>query len=153
MPIPVQTTEPSSPRIPPEAIVGGALLVLVLVYVGFYWRGLSAADRYVNGFVIDTCPVCKQGHLTVETRQGRVLGIPRPRTTVHCDNCRSVLREVGNQRWRYAIDRAANLTLYTQFNGRVIDEATLEALERQAPPVPTVVHPPSKPPAFIDDED
>jgi hypothetical protein len=130
-----------------------ALLALVLIYVAFYWRGLSAADRYEAGFVIETCPVCKQGHLTVESRQGRVLGIPRPRTTVRCDNCRSLLREVGSHRWRYAIDRAANPTLYTQFNGKVVDETTLEALERQAPPAPPVVHPPAKPPTFIDDEE
>lgn len=133
--------------------MGGALLVLLLIYVAFYWRGLAATDRYEAGFVIDTCPVCKQGHLTVETRPGRVLGIPRPRTTVRCDNCRSVLREVGRHRWRYAIDRTANPALYTQFNGREVDEATLEALERQAPPAPSGVRPPSKPPTFIDDED
>ena len=147
------TPPATSPRIPPEALVGAALLALVLIYVAFYWRGLAAADRYEAGFVVDTCPVCKQGHLTVETRQGRVLGNPRPRTTVRCDNCRSVLREVGSHRWRYAIDRPANPTLYTQLNGKVVDDATLEALNHQAPSPRAAVHPPAKPPAFIDDEE
>jgi hypothetical protein len=135
-------------------VVGGALLVAVLGYVALYWRGLSAGERYTEGFVVEHCPVCKEGHLEVETRQVRVFGIPRPRTTVRCDNCRSVLREVRNGRWRYAVDRAANPALYTQLNGRVVSEDTLRMLEQKAPPPPPPnVVPPTDAPIFTDDEE
>jgi hypothetical protein len=151
-PVPAQTVEPeSSPHPPLEAIVGGIVLLLVLAYVALYWRGLVAADRYAQGFVVERCPVCQHGHLTIEARQDRVLGVPRPRWTVRCDNCRSVLRSAGSRRWRYAVDRAANPTLYNQLNGRVVDEETLKALEQRSPEVPGV-RPPTHPPTFIDDD-
>ena len=148
-PRPVQTAAPGAPRIPSEALVGGALLVAVLVYVVFYWRGLASTERYAEGFVIERCPVCKHGHLTVETRQDRFLGIPRPRSIVRCDNCRSVLREVSAGHWRYAVDSVVNGRLYNQLNGRVVDEEMLETLERQTP----TVRPSANAPAFIDDEE
>jgi hypothetical protein len=154
LPVPVQSLPPApGASIPPEALVGGAVLVLVLGYVAFYWRGLSAGDRYADGFVVERCPVCKEGHLEVETRQVRVLGVPRPRTTVRCDNCRSVLREVRAGRWRYAVDRAANPALYNQLNGRVVSADTLRMLEQQAPPAPPTVRPPAAAPTFTDDEE
>lgn len=137
--------------LPPEALVGGGLLALVLGYIGLYWRGLAAADRYAQGFVIDTCPTCKRGRLTIETRQDRFLGIPRSRSLVRCDNCKSVLRETGSRRWRYAVDRTANPALYQRWNGNVIDEETLKTLVDQ-PVVPPKVRPPATPPAFVDDE-
>jgi hypothetical protein len=143
---------PDSP-IPPEVVVGGGLLVLVLGYVAFYWRGLAAADRYAKGFVIERCPVCKRGHLTVETRATRVLGIPRPQAIVRCDTCRSVLREVSNRRWRYAVDRAASPTIYSQLNGRVVSEDALRSLEAASPRESSPVRPPAKPPTFVDDEE
>ncbi len=151
-PVPAETVAPeTSPRPPLEAIVGGIALLLVLIYVALYWRGLAAAERYTPGFVIDHCPVCQQGHLTVEARHDRVLGVPRPRWTVRCDNCRSVLRSAGNRRWRYAVDRAANPTLYNQLNGRVVDEETLTTLAQRSPDVPAV-RPPAQPPTFVDDD-
>jgi hypothetical protein len=82
-----------------------------------------------------------------------VLGIPRPQAIVRCDNCRSVLREVGRRRWRYAVDRAANLTLYNQLNGRIVNEETLRALEESAPRQAPPVRPLTRPPAFVDDEE
>jgi hypothetical protein len=74
----------------------------------------------------------------VETKQDRLLGIPRPRRTVRCTECRSVLREVGNRRWRYAVDPMENPALYKHYNGREIDDATLVEIE---------------PPSFTDEED
>lgn len=141
-------------RLPVELIVGGGLLALLLVYVGLYWRGLSSLERYAGGFVIDDCPVCRSGRLTVETRQDRVFGIPRARSTVRCSACRSVLREAGHRRWRYAVDRIENPALYERFNGRVVDEETLKSLASQptAPPPAPRPYTPAKPPTFEDEE-
>jgi hypothetical protein len=133
-------------------MVGAILLALVLLYIGLYWRGLSAMDRYAAGFVIEQCPVCKTGHLSVETRTDRFLGIPRPRTTVRCDTCKSVLRESGARRWRYAVDRAVNPTLYARWNGREIDEETLKTLGDQPDQPLPAVRPPAAPPSFVDDD-
>ena len=108
-------------------------------------RGTIAADRYSDGFVIETCPVCQRGTLTVEQRVNRVLGIPRVKRTVRCDECRSVLREVSPQNWRYAIDRLEDTGLYRRLNGRVLDEDTLKALANRTPD--------GQPPEFIDEED
>jgi hypothetical protein len=138
-------------------LVGGALLLVVIGYVGFYWRGLTEAERYTDGFVIERCPVCGEGQLSVEARQGRVLGIPRPRYTVRCDTCRSVLREAGDHRWRYTVDPTENLAFFSRYNGRLIDEPLLRVLEGKtlakqghgSPPL----HPPGKPPTFVDDEE
>jgi hypothetical protein len=142
---------PTGTGLPPEALVGGGLLALVLGYIGLYWRGAAAMDRYAGGFVIETCPVCKRGRLSVETRLNRFLGIPRPRSTVRCDSCRSVLREAGSRRWRYAVDRAFNPGLYQRWNGSLIDEETLKTLIDQLTAPPTA-RPPITPPKFIDDD-
>jgi hypothetical protein len=148
---PAETGAAPTPGVPLEAVVGGLLLLLVVVYVALYWRGLAAVDRYAGGFVLQACPVCKVGHLSVETRQSRILGIPRPRSTVRCDNCKSVLREAGERRWRYAVDRAANPGAYQRWNGRVIEEEALSTLLEQ-PIQPPDVRPPGTPPTFVDDE-
>lgn len=148
-----QSENGSPPAVPPEAIVGGLFLLGLMIYVGLYWRGLAASDRYTDGFVIQRCPVCHDGHLNVETRQSRVLGIPRPRSIVRCGTCRSVLREAGNHRWRYAVDPTENPAIYKRFNGKVIDESRLVALENSMPPAPPVVQSPAKPPVFLDDEE
>jgi len=134
-----------------EAVIGALLLIAILAYVGLYWRGLAAADRYQNGFVIDTCPVCQRGHLLVETHMDRMLGIPRPRSTVRCGSCRSVLRQVGDKQWRYAVDPTENPALYARYNGKVLDEAELRTI-RTLPRV-VDVRPPVKPPTFVDDEE
>ncbi len=144
LPTPVSAlpAPPTPTPIPPEAIVGGALLILVLIYVGLYWRGLAAADRYAEGFVIERCPVCWRGASDRRNAPGsRLLGIPRPRSIVRCDYCRSVLREVGNRRWRYAVDRAANPELYSQLNGHVVDRGGAQA----AGAVSTPAAPPAAP--------
>jgi uncharacterized protein YgiM (DUF1202 family) len=143
-------------RIPVEAIAGGIGILVIVTYVGLYWRGQAASDRYPNGFVVQTCPVCRRGELTLDTRPGRRFGIPSVRRTVRCSECRSVLRETGAHRWRYAVDPMENALLYERYNGREIDDETLASLVNQAPVSPAAPprpRNPSKPPAFVDDEE
>lgn len=140
--------------IPQEALIGGLVLLLLLAYAGFYWRGLVGMERYSTGFVIEKCPVCQQGDLVVEAHHERLFGIPRARHTVRCTNCRSVLREVDNRHWRYAIDPVDNQELYRRYNGQIVDEETLIELARNPLTGSTSVEPhsPSSPPAFTDDD-
>ncbi|MFN8529423.1 MAG: hypothetical protein U0670_12485 [Anaerolineae bacterium] len=156
---PVNTPAPlpseTAPRggLPTELWVGGGALLLALGYIGMYWRGAVGAERYADGFVIDRCPACGRGNLHVDTTVTRTLGIPRARYTVRCTACRSVLREAGTRRWRYAVDRSANPVLYDRYNNRVLDESQLPAVSqqagvRQAPHVRT----PSIPPDFVSDD-
>jgi hypothetical protein len=132
-PVPSQTT-PTSPtpatRLPSEVIVAVVVIALLLGYALLYWRALADLGRYQDGFVVETCPICGRGHLTVDTRIERFLGIPRARRTVRCDQCRSVLRETGREKWRYAVDRLENGDLYERLNGREITEAQLIDLVR-----------------------
>lgn len=138
--------------IQPEAVIGGIILFSVLGYIAFYLRGVTAAERYATGFVVEHCPACHQGNLVIETRQERFLGIPRPRRTVRCTNCRSLLREVSSRRWRYAVDPLQNTALYERYNGREIDEETLKSLATVGQ-IPAVPRPPVTPPSFVDDEE
>lgn len=151
--VPETRETPPGSELPEEALVGGAALLLVLVYVFFYWRGVLATERYRNGFVLTTCPTCERGHLTVESRPDRLFGIPRPRRTVRCDVCRSVLRETGRRRWRYAVDPAENPLLFTHFNGKELDEDALRELAVQDTALPPEPRPPVNPPAFLDGPD
>jgi hypothetical protein len=116
-------------------LLGGGLLVLAVGYVGIYVNQAAQLDRYRDGFMLSTCPVCEQGHLHLEERRYRFLGIPRVRRVVRCDVCRSVLRQVGRQRWRYAVDGAENEAMYDELNGRVVSEDDLLDIGyRGAPP-------------------
>jgi hypothetical protein len=146
----VDDPDPVGLALRPETVVGGLGVVAVLLYIAFYLRGAAAVERYAGGFVVERCPVCHDGRLTVDTRQDRLLGIPRARRTVRCDSCRSVLRETGHRRWRYAVDRLENPAMYERFNGQEVDEQTLKELLRQ-PVVP--VSGPVTPPSFVDGED
>lgn len=110
--------------------MAGVILLLIGLYAVAYINGQAAVNRYADGFVLDTCPVCKRGELVLESRQKRVLGIPTPARTVRCTECRSVLREVGTRRWRYAVDRIEDPDLFERFNGRAITEAVLVRLGR-----------------------
>jgi hypothetical protein len=123
---------PAGGGLPPEAIVGGAVIAAVLLYLAFYLRGLAALDRYRQGFVLDTCPACHSGHLAVETRTSRVLGVPFARHTVKCDNCRSLLRETRPRVWRYAVDRSASAGLYERVNNKELTEDSLVMLGKSA---------------------
>ena len=69
----------------------------------------------------------------MEERQSRTFGIPSVRRTIRCDVCRSVLRETGTQRWRYAVDRIENATMYDRFNGRQVSDTDLERLSKTPP--------------------
>lgn len=127
-----QTPEPSDGGgIGPEFVVGFIGLLIILGYLYLYWRGATATGLYANGFVVDTCPVCQKGHLSVETKQDRILGIPRARHTVRCDNCRSILRNTDAGKWRYAVDRMENPAMYERYNNKEISETTLRQLTRR----------------------
>jgi len=117
---------------------------LALVYVTIFAVQSAAVDRYREGFPLTLCPICQSGHLYLDERRDRVLGIPRIRRVVRCDNCRSILRQVGSQRWRYAVDRAEHLALYDRLNGRVLTEAQLLEIS------PEFAY---SPPEYIPDDD
>lgn len=112
----------------PEFIVAGLLLLAALIYVALYLRGASRANTYASGFVVERCPVCARGTLYAETRQERILGIPRIQFTVRCTECRSILREVGNDEWRYAVDPAENPELFERWNNRIVTSDQLKGM-------------------------
>jgi hypothetical protein len=112
-------------------VLGGLVLIGLAGYATLYAVSGAALDRYAGGFVIYRCPVCEEGALSVEERNYRSFGIPRTRRTVRCDNCRSVLREVGRRRWRYAVDPNANPELFEQLNNDILAESDLHALTPQ----------------------
>lgn len=147
------SSAPSS-GLSPEVLIAGIVLLVILVYAVLYWRGLSGSERYASGFVVETCPVCRKGHLIVESRQERLFGVPRARHSVRCSECRSVLREVNDQQWRYAVDPVANPDLYQRFNGKIVDEQTLIALSREqvGNTGQRGTTAPSTPPDFVDDD-
>ncbi len=132
--------------IAPEAVVAGILLVAVLIYLVLYAQGAMASRRYADGFVIEQCPVCQRGNLHLEERGNRVLGIPRTRYAVRCDECRSVLREKSPRIWYYSVDRLENPTLYERYNGREITDGQLERLSNQTTATPGKPIPPQ----FVD---
>lgn len=116
----------------PVLLGAGITAVLIaLLYIGLYTQGAAAVSRYDDGFVIDVCPVCQRGTLYVESRVENLLGIPRPRRTVRCNACRSVLREKGTQRWSYAVDRIENPALYQEYNSREITDDELIQINQQ----------------------
>ena len=110
-------------------IYGGVVFLTGLgIYLVIYALNSAAMDRYTTGFVIRQCPVCKEGYLEIEERPYRSLGIPRARRTVRCDNCRSILREVGRLKWRYSVDRFANPELFETTNRAILSEDDLRDL-------------------------
>jgi hypothetical protein len=153
--VPQSTEPPGGSGLPLEAVVAGLVLVGVLTYLGLYWLGTSASNRYAGGFVFEICPVCQRGAPVVEQRQERWFGIPRIRHIVRCNECRSVLRETSPRHWRYAVDPSENAALYQQYNGREIDDTRLARLARQAGRPTAEVRPwsPDEPPTFVDDDE
>lgn len=152
--IPSSVSAAPSGGLSPEVLIAGIVLLAILTYAVLYWRGLTGSERYASGFVVDTCPVCQRGQLIVESRQERLFGIPRARHSVRCTECRSVLREVDERHWRYAVDPLANPDLYQRFNGKVVDDQTLIDLSHD-PNRGTVQRgssTPTTPPDFIDDD-
>lgn len=136
----------------PEAIVGSIGLLIIVVYIGFYARGLAIINRYRGGFTIKICPVCLRGELLVDIKPYRRLGIPTVRRIVRCNECRSVLREVGNRRWRYAVDPIENPNMYAHYNNREISDEELVALDDQ-PLRPPKYFEPRTPPRWVDEDD
>ncbi len=114
-------------------------------YISLYAVHSAALERYATGFVINTCPACGDGQLELDERPYRVLGIPRLRRTVRCDNCPSTLREVGRRRWRYTVDPRANPALFERYNGSVLNDQALLTLAEDTAQAPS-------PPAYIEDE-
>jgi len=138
-PVPAPTLTPAGdpgqftgPRA--ELSLALAILALVGLYVLAYWRASGLAVRFRGGFLSEACPVCQTGHLHVENRPERFLGLPDARHTVRCDQCRSVLREVRPRIWRYTVDPLANPPLYAQINNRELSEAALLAILKPTQP-------------------
>ena len=141
------------PGLTPEAILGGVGLLLVGGYTGLYLWGLAGSRRYAGKFVFSKCPVCRVGNPVIETRQERWFGIPVTHWIVRCDNCRSVLRQTGRDRWRYAVDPLEDANLYARYNGKELDIATLRQLAESPRPAAEARIRGQKPPAFVDDDE
>jgi hypothetical protein len=112
------------------------LALAALAYLSIYVVQAANLGRYREGFTLTICPVCEEGHLYLEERRYRILGIPRARRVVRCDVCRSVLRQVGWQRWRYAVDGVENPDLYDTLNGYVLTEQRLMEISPEYRGVP-----------------
>lgn len=128
----------------PALVLLGLLGLVAVAYAAVYAFQAANVARFREGFWLSECPVCEHGQLYVEDRRYRMFGIPRVRRTVRCDECRSVLRQVGTRRWRYAVDGVVNPALYDVYNGRVLSEQDLIAIapdDRGTPPL------------FVEDED
>lgn len=124
------TAEKSSSPSPILLGLGIVTTLLVGTYMVLYAMNAAAVDRYASGFLVQECPVCGYGQLEIEEKVVRVFGLPRVRRTVRCDYCRSVLREVGKRRWRYAVDRRVNEELYGLLNNRILHEEQLRELRQ-----------------------
>jgi uncharacterized protein YraI len=137
-PVIVATPDDGGSGLPATYLVlGGVLALLALVYAGVYVAQAANLARYQEGFLLAVCPICARGGLFIEDRRYRMLGIPRVRRVVRCDECRSVLRQVGPGRWRYAVDAVVNPEAYDALNNRVVTERDLWAIAPEhggAPP-------------------
>lgn len=91
---------------------------------------MREVHRYAKGFLLDTCPVCHEGHLNLEQVVKSSMGIPSVRRSVRCNTCRSVLREVRPGRWRYTIDPYVNPDMASRYDTRWLSRADLESLAR-----------------------
>lgn len=120
--------EDESSEIDPLILLGLAVFLALSGYILVYALNANALDRYATGFPVRKCPVCHEGHLELEERPYRSLGIPRVRRTIRCDNCRSILREVGWRRWRYTVDPHANNEMFQEHNDSLITEARFLSL-------------------------
>jgi hypothetical protein len=112
----------------PVILLGSVMFALLSGYILLYALNANALDRYATGFPVRKCPVCQEGHLELEERPYRSVGIPRVRRTVRCDNCRSILREVGRWRWRYTVDPHANQEMFQEYNDSLISESQFLSL-------------------------
>ncbi|GAB1420562.1 hypothetical protein MASR2M15_06640 [Anaerolineales bacterium] len=119
--------------LPLEMILGLIFIGFVLIYIVFYLFSSIISNRFNAGFPIQPCPVCHSGKLSVEAKHSHFLGIPRSRHIVRCNHCRSVLREVATNKWRYAVDPFVNPALSERFNNQEISMDTLQDLSKANP--------------------
>jgi hypothetical protein len=124
---------------PPWGLLGLGIVVTALIggYILTYSLSNAAAERYAAGFFLEVCPICNAGYVDLEEKHYHVLGIPRVRRAAHCENCRSVLREVGKQKWRYAVDPKVNPTLYNELNNQILTDDDLIQLAQVGYDEPT----------------
>jgi hypothetical protein len=112
--------------------VGGLAIVagLLSLYIWRYSAGVRDARRFQGGFMVSRCPACRQGNLSLDEYVTRAFGIPRVRRAVRCDTCRSVLREVKRDLWRYTVDPAVDEAFAQEYNGQLLDEQELVRIVR-----------------------
>lgn len=107
------------------------LLVLgLLIVVGDgYWylrfrKAASELRRYNKGYVIPICPVCHgQLHLT-EVATTR-FGIPSVKRSVACNQCQSLLQEVGIGQWRWQVDANTNAEMDWLYGDEIVSDKEL----------------------------
>ncbi len=112
--------------------LGGLFISAGLIY-GWRWgRGQREIKRYASGFPLTICPTCQSGRLHLEEHVQRLLGVAVLRRSVHCDTCRSVLRQIRPGQWRYTIDPLVNPALAGEYNGRSFTDTDLLSFAEQA---------------------
>lgn len=111
----------------------GGLLALAGIIYGWRWgRGQREIKRYADGFPLEVCPTCQSGRLHLEEYIQRPLGIAVLRRSVHCDTCRSILRQIRPGWWRYTIDPLVNPALAEEYNGHSFADTDLLLFAEQA---------------------
>jgi hypothetical protein len=131
-PLPEPVVEEATPQAPGSA-PGLGLGRVILIAAGIVGLALSArylfsaraSAIYQGGeFVIARCPVCGEGHLSLED-------MGRSRRVVRCDNCRSVLRQLRSGLWRYAVDPLPDREFADRYNGEALGEDQLKDIAAQ----------------------
>ena len=116
-------------RSAPVVLPTQLLLILAAVLGAFlsirFLMSQRKSERHIeSGFIIETCPACRTGKLTLQD-------MGRGRRVVRCDNCRSVLRQLRGNRWRYAVDSVPDPQFAESHNSEVLSEGDLLELSRQ----------------------
>lgn len=106
---------------PAQMAAIGAGALGVLLSVGYLLRGRRIAGGEPQPWVVERCPACQEGRLSV-------VDMGRSRRVVRCDNCRSVLRQVRKDTWRYAVDPLPDKDFAERYNGKILGEAKLVEL-------------------------
>jgi len=98
------------------AIAAGVLGVLLSA--GFLLRGRGISRGEPQPWIVESCPACQEGQLSLVVRG-------RSQRVVRCDNCRSVLRQVRKDTWRYAVDPLPDKDFAERYNGKILSEEEL----------------------------
>lgn len=109
-----------------------ALAVFSALYSQRRTQGRKELTRYVNGFPIENCPICRVGSLQLDEKVSDALGIPNIARAVRCNNCRSMLRELEPGVWRYTIDPYVNPQMAYKYNTQRFTDADLLMLVQEA---------------------